>query len=714
MNKKLISFLVLLIYSSIFFGFYIDYDSSKNANFISFETESNFQYYSNDTKTIYKIVFMENLFEDQNIKIKKGPIKEIVTSKNTVTIKLLYPAKSVELNDDKIIFYGYSPYQFQNINFEKLKLKDAIEMIFNYAGWNWIKTSDVPDVELSFNTNEIHIEYFLRMLEDIYKLNIIFYDKKTVLVGKSNEAFENDLPIIVESKTEKQEEFALESSPISITKLEMPNEKVETKEEEQLLFIESDYDLNIIKGLFNCKVASFGESYYAILAKEREAKQIIELVNFLDNISKSNKGEISQQNLDLFTSTSVNQNLSENTKNLNQVNYIIVKSNYDLSFLTRVMEIDIYNLGNNLFFLNGNFESLQASKEIIELLNNENKDIERTFDEGSKNESVPFIKKELVVVPFKISEIFDKILVNQKITFQKIDNYKEKVLYSLEFEEDKQDLIENIIKTLSLEEIQGEIYLKDLLFYVGKSEKINVICDFEENKKVMINNFNLNMSTLMPYLVSQGIIYDYIEENTIRFFENKKLLKYETFVFSGQNIDKLSIEELYLLIKQRNGIIESSKDSAFLVSNPVVYVNEGETASIRSVLSVPIFDEEGKISSKIESGFKIDVKGDYNHITKMVDTTLEVSISELKNQEKNIVDERSIKSNFIIPNSGFIKLGGLNFTNTIKSEKGIPILKNIPVIGKLFSTYDTTENIYDLVILIHVEVLNQPDVKDHY
>ncbi len=52
--------------------------------------------------------------------------------------------------------------------------------------------------------------------------------------------------------------------------------------------------------------------------------------------------------------------------------------------------------------------------------------------------------------------------------------------------------------------------------------------------------------------------------------------------------------------------------------------------------------------------------------------------------KKNIIDERSIKSNFIIPSGGFIKIGGLNFISSIEKEKGIPIIKDIPILGKFF------------------------------
>ena len=110
----------------------------------------------------------------------------------------------------------------------------------------------------------------------------------------------------------------------------------------------------------------------------------------------------------------------------------------------------------------------------------------------------------------------------------------------------------------------------------------------------------------------------------------------------------------------------------------------------------------------------MEVSGEYDNITKMVNTELDISISELKNEDKNIVDERNMNSKFIIPNGGFIKLGGLNFTSIVENETGIPIFKEIPVIGQLFTSYEKTENVYDLVILIHAEVSNKPEIDNYF
>jgi len=97
LKQKKALFFIFLLLPSFLFGFFIDYDSAINANIVFFETQSKFEIYSNDSKTIYKLFFEGEIFEQANYKISKGTVKEVSTSKNVITIKFLYPMKNLEI-----------------------------------------------------------------------------------------------------------------------------------------------------------------------------------------------------------------------------------------------------------------------------------------------------------------------------------------------------------------------------------------------------------------------------------------------------------------------------------------------------------------------------------------------------------------------------------------------------------------------------------------
>jgi len=67
---------------------------------------------------------------------------------------------------------------------------------------------------------------------------------------------------------------------------------------------------------------------------------------------------------------------------------------------------------------------------------------------------------------------------------------------------------------------------------------------------------------------------------------------------------------------------------------------------------------------------------------------------------------RSVESTVRIPDRGALILGGLTRGESLVKEQGIPVLKNLPVVGALFSETTDVEASQELQILIHVEIIN--------
>ena len=71
-----------------------------------------------------------------------------------------------------------------------------------------------------------------------------------------------------------------------------------------------------------------------------------------------------------------------------------------------------------------------------------------------------------------------------------------------------------------------------------------------------------------------------------------------------------------------------------------------------------------------------------------------------------IIDERTAKTDVIMNDGRWLVIGGLMRYNERKLERGIPLLKDIPLLGWFFRTTQTTREKSNLVILVSATVLS--------
>ena len=312
----------------------------------------------------------------------------------------------------------------------KIRLTDA-RTTFDYAGWDWIKTSDIPEVDFSVNATQLQLEYFLRILEEIYSLSTIFYDEKTVFIGDNSKIFENELPIYIESylnNPEKTDELIFSKE----FNIHIEEDNKEDRKNTELFFFESNHDLTLLKQLFDCKVVMFEEKYYAILADVEESEKITQVINLLNQIPLKD---------------------DKKSANENEVieKYRLLNSNYDLSFLDQITDVKVYPLDKNRYFLLGDEVSLNIAEDINNIINSQ-----ISQEENENQIVITTIKKELAVINVKNTPIFDRILLEEKIKYSKIGNFDDKIIYILEYEEEKSDLIKDIKNVLNIEEYMGK------------------------------------------------------------------------------------------------------------------------------------------------------------------------------------------------------------------------------------------------------------------
>ncbi|MCD8535019.1 MAG: hypothetical protein LR011_09615 [Verrucomicrobia bacterium] len=75
-----------------------------------------------------------------------------------------------------------------------------------------------------------------------------------------------------------------------------------------------------------------------------------------------------------------------------------------------------------------------------------------------------------------------------------------------------------------------------------------------------------------------------------------------------------------------------------------------------------------------------------------------------------VVAERTAQASVAVQDGQTIILGGMITTNKNISHSGVPVLKDIPIMGNLFKSKTETENQVELIVLIRPKVMPTPEI----
>lgn len=155
-----------------------------------------------------------------------------------------------------------------------------------------------------------------------------------------------------------------------------------------------------------------------------------------------------------------------------------------------------------------------------------------------------------------------------------------------------------------------------------------------------------------------------------------------------------------------------------ILSTPRILVNSGQEASIDVGTEVPTLSSQtasvqqsGGNSNILQSiqyrktGIILDVKP-----TIYSDNRIDLDISQEDSEAQPIdstsgvnspaIFNRSIKTSLSLSDGGSVVLGGLVSTKETKGNSGVPLLKDIPLIGNLFKSQSTDKSRTELLLLI--------------
>lgn len=173
-------------------------------------------------------------------------------------------------------------------------------------------------------------------------------------------------------------------------------------------------------------------------------------------------------------------------------------------------------------------------------------------------------------------------------------------------------------------------------------------------------------------------------------------------------------------------------DGVSVVSNPKLLVSNGEVANIHigrnepNVVAVPQGDTGDRFAYRldeqtpfIEIGVKLEVQPTVNtedNITVRIVPELSRLLGEKTVGDANITfpitQIRRIETEFNLQSGKTVAIGGLTETNDEESVKKVPILGDIPIIGKYLFTHKHTEKEQDeVIIFVSVDMGNPGDLE---
>ena len=159
----------------------------------------------------------------------------------------------------------------------------------------------------------------------------------------------------------------------------------------------------------------------------------------------------------------------------------------------------------------------------------------------------------------------------------------------------------------------------------------------------------------------------------------------------------------------------AQNDKITVLSTPRLMVKSGEGATIQVGDEVPIVTSQTASSgTQVEgntailqqiqyrsTGIQLQVKPTV-HAGSRIDLEISQSVSSSSGSDNNTptISNRSIQTKLTLNDGSSVLLGGLISTTIDQQDRGIPLLKDIPVLGSLFKVQSTAQTRNELIIVI--------------
>ncbi len=274
--------------------------------------------------------------------------------------------------------------------------------------------------------------------------------------------------------------------------------------------------------------------------------------------------------------------------------------------------------------------------------------------------------------------------------------------------------IENIRETVKLLDIEkSQVYIKAKIVEVNTNlaENIGVKYGFSGGAITSKGVFSLLASSGAAPLAISGELMSFMNQGGTKTIYNDAGNAIGTETSSKFAFDE-GIKEVFStgiqldLLKQNGAAQVLSEPSVLCTNNKASNIYVGQTQSIITQSQQSTQGSSNVLNnySREDIGITLNVKprlSSNNKVSLEVETTIEdVLPGSGASADRPTTTKRSVKTNAIVNHGETIILGGLIKTSTGKSSTRIPILGDIPILGRLFTSQGEAKNKINVVIYL--------------
>lgn len=166
----------------------------------------------------------------------------------------------------------------------------------------------------------------------------------------------------------------------------------------------------------------------------------------------------------------------------------------------------------------------------------------------------------------------------------------------------------------------------------------------------------------------------------------------------------------------------ASKTDSKIISNPRILVNDNETADLRSEREEPFATTTQGTATTTTGQGGVATAGTSLSVTPRISKggyislNYEIELSDFVGTPvaglQPPTQREQYTSSVTIPSDSTIIVGGFNLTRKSETDAGIPILKDIPIIGMLFKNLSTTDRRTTIFVFITPKIMTDPNFID--